>query len=85
MKSVGYPFVWPGDRKNVLVGFDCSSHARAPESKNQLADERIAVARDVIAGKYGNGEDRVRRLRAAGWIPAEIQMLVNTIIKLRMW
>ena len=38
-----------------------------------------AVARDVIDGKYGNGEDRKMRLRAAGYDPAEVQKVVNRI------
>jgi hypothetical protein len=39
-----------------------------------------AVARDVIAGKYGNGEDRKMRLRDAGYDPAEVQRIVNRMV-----
>ena len=38
------------------------------------------VARDVIDGKYGNGEDRKVRLKAAGYDPAEIQRIVNRMV-----
>ena len=41
----------------------------------------IQVAYDVIDGKYGNGQDRINRLRAAGYDPSAIQPLVNTILK----
>ena len=40
-----------------------------------------AVARDVLNGKYGNGEERVRRLRAAGYDPNAIQKIVNQMVK----
>lgn len=35
------------------------------------------VAKAVIRGDYGNGQDRVNRLRAAGYDPAEVQAEVN--------
>lgn len=41
----------------------------------------IQVAYDVIDGKYGNGQDRINRLRAAGYDPNTIQPLVNYILK----
>ncbi len=40
-----------------------------------------AVARDVIDGKYGNGEDRKMRLRAAGYDPVEVQRKVNEMVR----
>ena len=41
----------------------------------------IQVAYDVIDGRYGNGQDRINRLRAACYDPASIQQLVNFILK----
>lgn len=38
------------------------------------------IAREVIAGKWGNGNDRKNRLRAAGYDPAAIQRRVNQLI-----
>lgn len=35
------------------------------------------IANEVIAGKWGNGTDRERRLREAGYNPQTIQALVN--------
>lgn len=45
----------------------------APERKSneQLADE-------VLAGAWGNGEDRKNRLAAAGYDPSAVQAVVNT-------
>lgn len=40
-----------------------------------------AVAREVIAGKWGNGADRKKKLRAAGYDPDEVQKRVNDLLK----
>lgn len=40
-----------------------------------------AVARDVIAGKYGNGAVRKRRLEAAGYDYLKVQKRVNQLLK----
>ena len=39
------------------------------------------VAKEVIAGKWGNGNERKERLRNAGYNPTTIQRLVNQILK----
>lgn len=39
-----------------------------------------AVARQVIAGQWGNGTDRENRLRTAGYDPALVQRTVNAIL-----
>ena len=36
---------------------------------------------DVIDGKWGNGQDRINRLRAAGYDPYAIQSIVNYLLK----
>ncbi len=41
----------------------------------------IEVAYDVIEGKWGNGQDRINRLRAAGYDPYAIQSIVNYLLK----
>jgi hypothetical protein len=38
------------------------------------------VAHEVIAGKWGNGPDRIARLKAAGYDPAAVQAAVNAIL-----
>ncbi len=38
------------------------------------------VAREVIAGKWGNGENRKNRLKAAGYDPASVQKCVNKML-----
>lgn len=38
------------------------------------------IAKEVIAGHWGNGEDRKNRLRSAGYDPAEVQKMVNELV-----
>lgn len=44
-------------------------------SSSQKSDS--AIADEVIAGKWGTGQDRISRLRAAGYDPAAVQAIVN--------
>lgn len=39
------------------------------------------IAQEVIAGKWGNGADRKARLAAAGYNCAEVQAMVNSLVK----
>lgn len=38
------------------------------------------IARDVLSGKYGNGQARIRNLRAGGYNPDEVQAVVNQLL-----
>lgn len=50
------------------------------ETPAPLYDSRLGeIAREVIAGKWGNGADRIKRLTSAGHDPATIQREVNRI------
>ena len=39
-----------------------------------------AVAREVINGRWGNGKDRMNRLRAAGYDYGIVQNIVNCML-----
>lgn len=39
------------------------------------------LAREVIAGKWGNGNDRKNRLTAAGYDYSAVQKRVNELLK----
>lgn len=39
------------------------------------------IAKEVIAGKWGNGTERTKKLKAAGYNPDAIQKIVNELIK----
>lgn len=40
----------------------------------------VAVAILVIGGNYGNGSDRIKRLKADGFDPAQVQKCVNDLL-----
>ena len=40
----------------------------------------VEVAREVIAGLWGNGAERIQRLESAGYDAAEVQRMVNAIL-----
>lgn len=54
------------------------SAAQQPEKKT--VDE---IAVEVLAGLWGNAEDRKQQLTAAGYDPAEVQTAVNRLLKER--
>lgn len=54
---------------------DC--YIRVPAASPDLE----SVARDVIRGKYGNGDDRKKNLAAAGYDPIAVQRVVNSLLK----
>ncbi|MGX7373048.1 CHAP domain-containing protein [Aerococcus sanguinicola] len=41
------------------------------------------LAKEVLDAKWGNGSDRIRRLKSAGHNPITIQQAVNNLVKLR--
>lgn len=45
-----------------------------------MLNDTVAAALEVIAGKYGNDEDRVRALQAAGFDYRKVQMCVNDLL-----
>lgn len=76
------------DRKSRLTkaGYDYSKVQAAVNKlvkASQMSQDKIinAVAHEVIAGRWGNGQERVDRLKAAGYDPTMIQNKVNEILK----
>ena len=50
-----------------------------PTVSNKKSNEQIA--NEVIAGKWGNGDDRKNRLTAAGYDYNSVQKIVNQKLK----
>lgn len=61
-------------RPNIWNGTASAPAALAASSK--AVNDQIVT--DVLRGAYGSGNDRVARLRAAGYNPAEVQAAVNS-------
>lgn len=55
-------------------GIGAPAPAPAPGKANKSND---TIASEVIRGDWGNGDERARRLRTAGYDPAAVQAIVN--------
>lgn len=63
-------FGWGEFCNSVRIVEKVATPAPAKKTNEQIADE-------VIAGKWGNGSDRINRLKKAGYDPTTIQNIVN--------
>lgn len=70
------PSISGGGSISISGGTTSGSGSGSTTGKKSI-DE---IAREVIQGKWGNGEERKRRLREAGYDPAEVQKRVNEIL-----
>lgn len=76
----------PGDQtgKEFLVrsyyNYPWDYVLRYPETEKVHKKTDAEIAREVLRGLWGNGSERIRRLRNAGYNPGEIQKLVNKMI-----
>ena len=50
------------------------------EIKMYSVPTTVAVAMLVIGGNYGNGSDRIKRLKADGFDPVRVQKCVNELL-----
>ena len=62
---------------SALANGSKATSSPAPATKKSIA----TVAKEVIAGKWGNGDDRVQKLKDAGYNPTEVQKKVNELLK----
>lgn len=62
--------------KGILKTLGVAHKTEEVKLEKSIAD----IAREVIAGQWGNGEDRKKRLSAAGYDPAEVQKMVNEMV-----
>ena len=67
LRAAGYD---PGAIQAIVNGRLAPTSAPARKSNDEIATE-------VIRGNWGNGADRVNRLRASGYDPGAIQAIVN--------
>ena len=67
----------PGIKGNVDMNI-CYKDFEVPLEEKKTVDE---LAREVIAGKWGNGADRKRRLAAAGYDYKKVQGKVNEMLR----
>ena len=70
-------------KKNQYNKEPIISETFIPEAGTDVIEIRISaedIAKEVINGKWGNGEDRKNRLTQAGYNYSEIQAIVNKLL-----
>lgn len=71
--NIAAPYlIYPGEQ--LSIGWS-SATADLPRTPDGRTFDQVVT--EVIAGQWGNGQDRVDRLRSAGWDYAEVQKEVN--------
>lgn len=68
---------WSKHGKLPYVNYVAGAAQTKPQGTRKSVDE---VAHEVINGQWGNGADRMTRLRNAGYDPNEVQKRVNEIV-----
>lgn len=63
-----------------LSGGNSTPTGTTPSGTTPSGNSLEAVARDVIAGKYGNGDTRRKNLEKAGYNYSEVQNIVNQMV-----
>lgn len=74
--GMGSAYHFRGCIVNPAVKSDSKTNSKTTKTKSNAA-----IAKEVIAGKWGNGSDRTAKLKAAGYDPAAIQKEVNALLK----
>lgn len=64
---------------NVAVQQRVNEILQGETTPNALQDDLSAIAEAVYRGDYGNGQDRINALRAAGYDPDAVQRAVDQI------
>lgn len=68
--------------KLKAAGFDTYVTTKSGTAVSSTTKKSVdEVAREVIQGLWGNGQDRTNRLKAAGYNPTEVQNKVNQLVK----
>ena len=65
---------------NAYYNYPWTNVLRYEEAATAGKKDVDAIAREVIAGKWGNGAARVQKLRRAGYNPTEVQKRVNELL-----
>ena len=72
------PVGWDYIRGYAAPKYDAATATPVPATGKKSVEE---VAKEVLAGKWGNGDDRKNRLKAAGYDYAAVQEKVNQLVK----
>lgn len=76
--KLGMILVTPKKGHTAIVT-ELNTPVKATHADDHLSLESVAKA--VIQGKYGNGEERKKRLIKAGYDPEKVQKIVNKLLR----
>ena len=79
LKDAGYDADEVQEKVNSLLGASASSSS-STGSSGSAKKSVDTIAKEVIAGKWGNGAARKQKLKAAGYDPDEVQQRVNQLM-----
>lgn len=77
-------YLMPGDilvNDNHHMAINLSYGDKAEKIQNEPKKSTEELAKEVIEGKWGNGEDRKAKLQAAGYDYSAVQKKVNELLK----
>lgn len=63
------------------AGWICLKYTKIYKKTTTTKKSTTEIAKEVIAGKWGNGQDRINRLTKAGYDAKEVQAEVNRLLK----
>lgn len=66
---------------NAVGAVYCKPKPAAPAKKAPVKKSNETIAKEVIAGKWGNGADRKNRLQKAGYNYNAVQYIVNRLVR----
>lgn len=66
-----------GEQPKNVGSNDKDSGSGSSSSKEKGSKSNKTIAKEVIAGKWGNGDNRISKLKSAGYNPTAIQKLVD--------
>lgn len=69
----------PGNTELVAQQAGLNGFSKSNQKQKEVKNNNV-IAREVIAGQWGNGDERVRRLAEAGYNAIKIQTTVNGIL-----
>ena len=84
LKAAGYDYNTVQAKVNALLAKKATpakSSAKKSTTKKKAKKSNATIAKEVIAGKWGSGETRKKKLKAAGYNYAAIQKEVNKLMK----
>lgn len=61
--------------------FEIDCYIRVPNNNTTVSTDLTTIAKDVIKGKYGNGNERKQVLESMGYNYKEVQTKVNELLK----